>query len=155
MDDKRFEQLIERSGAKLFEYLRLSLPSLDDAKDVYQESLISAWESQETFRSESDPQTWLFAIAKRRIADFYRKRRDVDELTISLADDDDFTQGVELRQTLDQLPISDQRLLFLIFQVGLSQLEIATLEDIPVGTVKSRFFTLKKRLRHMMEESHA
>lgn len=155
MDKQAFEQLVERSGPKLLEYLRLSLPSLSDAQDVYQESLLSAWQSCHRYDGRAQPTTWLIAIAKRRIADFYRSRTAAEPLDETTPQSADFTGSVDLKTTLEKLSPADQRLLFLIFQVGLTYQEIADLEDIPLGTVKSRFHTLKNRLRTMLEEPNA
>lgn len=152
MDKQAFEQLVDQYGAKLFEYLRLSLPSPQDAGDVYQETLLSAWESRHSFDGRSQAHTWLSVIAKRRIADFYRRRLPTEELEDESDQASDFTLSVDLKTSLETLKLSDQRLLFLIFQMGLTYQEIAAIEDIPVGTIKSRFFTLKNKLRTMLKE---
>lgn len=43
------------------------------AEDIVQDVFLSAWKSRETYNSTASEKTWLFAICKNKIADFYRK----------------------------------------------------------------------------------
>lgn len=47
------------------------------AEDLVQETFISAYQSFDTFRSESSPRTWLFAILNNKINDHFRSKQRV------------------------------------------------------------------------------
>jgi len=47
----------------------------EDVEEIVQESLIAAWDSLPTYKAKSDLFTWLGAIARHEIADFYRRRK--------------------------------------------------------------------------------
>lgn len=44
------------------------------AKDLVQDTFLSAYEKIETFRGKSSPKTWLFSILNHKIIDHYRKK---------------------------------------------------------------------------------
>jgi RNA polymerase sigma-70 factor (ECF subfamily) len=46
-----------------------------DCEDVQQDIWLSALEGLDRFRGESDIGTWFYTIARRRIVDYYRKKR--------------------------------------------------------------------------------
>lgn len=150
-----FNQLVETYGKQLFHYLKLSLPSEEDAKDVYQETLLSLWNSMDSFQKKSSEKTWVFSLGKRRVADFYRKQKVSEPLEEDLLSPSlDKEESLDLQELLTKLPKEERRLIFLIFQMEMTYEEIGELEHIPVGTVKSRFFTIKNKLRKEMEDHH-
>jgi RNA polymerase sigma-70 factor (TIGR02943 family) len=58
-------------------YLRACSAVADKAiaEDLVQETFIAAFQSFDKFRSESSPQTWLFAILNNKINDHYRSKQ--------------------------------------------------------------------------------
>lgn len=59
---------------KVRRFLLSKLPSEADAEDVLQEVFLSAFDSLPMYRGEAKPLSWLYAIARHEVADFYRKR---------------------------------------------------------------------------------
>lgn len=59
-----------------------------DAKDVLQETLVQLHEGAPTLRDEDRAEAWVFSIARREIANYYRQkeRRPIDR-TVGAADD--------------------------------------------------------------------
>lgn len=50
------------------------LSNQEDAEDLVQEVFIAAFNSYENFKEDSQPKTWLMAILKNKIADYYRSK---------------------------------------------------------------------------------
>jgi RNA polymerase sigma-70 factor (TIGR02943 family) len=46
-----------------------------DAEDLVQDTFLAAFEQAATFRSESHPRTWLYAILNNKIAEYHRSKR--------------------------------------------------------------------------------
>ncbi|MDP9393902.1 MAG: sigma-70 family RNA polymerase sigma factor [Actinomycetota bacterium] len=116
----------------------------DSAEDLSQETYARAFRALPAFRFESDPRTWLLAIARRVAADELRsrqRRRRLDALLARQPSSDvapdcsgDVTTDVLLRG-LD----ADRRAAFVLTQVlGLSYAEAAAVCDCAVGTIRSR-----------------
>lgn len=66
---------VELHGDYLYRYalLRISNPQL--AEDLVQDTFLSALEAMGSFRGNSQIRTWLAGILKRKIIDYYRKKK--------------------------------------------------------------------------------
>ncbi len=58
---------------KLRRYLVLKLPE-EEVEEILQDTFLSAFDSLFLYRGKSSVSTWLIAIARHEVADFYRKR---------------------------------------------------------------------------------
>ena len=81
------------------------------------------------------------------------------EILVELAPADDSSRfsdddAEEVHHALDQLNLSDREALALYFLEELSVREIADVLGVPAGTVKSRLYFARKRLRQIMEKRH-
>jgi RNA polymerase sigma-70 factor (TIGR02943 family) len=80
------------------------------AEDLIQEALMSALKAQATFKGESSELTWLVAILKNKITDYYRKKDILKEATGYLeATEQDFSEGFFDNQNGHWLPESAPR----------------------------------------------
>lgn len=129
----------------------------DLAQDLTQQTFMSAWKAIATFRSDAHIRTWLHRIAWN---EFLRWKRDNRE-TISLQSAEllpdpsspDRIEALYLEQALLQLD-EEHRITFLLFYVQqLSLNEVADVLGLPTGTVKSRLFNSRKRLRDILQSA--
>ena len=74
-DAEAWRQLVERYRGRLLAFARSRLPAPADAEDVLQETFVSLLKGLGRFRGEAGLETYLFALCRRRIADFYRGRQ--------------------------------------------------------------------------------
>lgn len=106
---------------------------------------------------------WAFCIVARRSADWIRKRarerrrevaaaNEAEQLTPSPASASESSARVaELRDAVARLPADQRSLVHLYYESERSIGEIADVLGVPVGTVKSRLFSLRETLREMLE----
>jgi len=74
-DRKATAEFVGRFGDAVYRYLRARLfPNPDRLDDLFQETFLAAWKHLPTFRGESALQTWLLAIARHKVEDYYRSR---------------------------------------------------------------------------------
>ena len=73
---------IELYADQLFKYAMSRIPDCETAKDLVQETFLSALKNIETFRHEISEKNWLYSILKNKIIDYYRRRakQSFDEL---------------------------------------------------------------------------
>ena len=70
-------------GDYLYNYAYYRVNSKEVSEDIVQETFISALKGQNSFRGESTELTWLLAILKRKVIDYFRKLGSGKERTIS------------------------------------------------------------------------
>lgn len=61
-------------GDALFNYAKARGVDVPSAEDMVQETFLNAWKARDGFKGESSEKTWLFAILKNKIVDYYRKK---------------------------------------------------------------------------------
>jgi RNA polymerase sigma-70 factor, ECF subfamily len=123
------------------------------AEDVVQEALLSMWRSRARYdRSRGSVRTWLLGIVHNRAIDALRRRSVRDR---GLVDDEGIEErlaapertdlefakreeGREVRDALEQLPDEQSRVIKLAYFGGLTHVQIASMLDMPVGTIKGR-----------------
>ena len=76
------DKWIERYADALFAYAFARINRQDVAEDLVQDTFFSALKAKDTFQFNSSEKTWLVAILKRKIIDYYRKKSTQNELNI-------------------------------------------------------------------------
>ncbi len=66
---------VDRHGDYLYRYALLHINDSALAQDLVQDTFLSALGALSSFRGESQERTWLTGILKRKIIDYYRKKR--------------------------------------------------------------------------------
>ncbi len=143
------------------------------ADDAAQEAFISAYRALDSFRGGSF-RAWLLRIVTNACYDElrrYKRRPKVsfddfgemdEEANPHLRDEaelpEETVQRDELRvvleQTMEQLPEDQQTTLFLVDRLGLSYQEVADTMETELGTVKSRLYRARAKMRdYLMEHS--
>jgi RNA polymerase sigma-70 factor (ECF subfamily) len=137
-----------------------------DASDLVQETYLRAFRTFENFVEGTNARAWMFTILHSVFVNAYhRKRReqlrlvtnqeDLDEAVglasfarytadVALAQSDDWREPLE--QALAQLPETFRWAVNLVDFQDLSYEEAAAVQDVPVGTVRSRLFRARKLL---------
>ena len=151
----------------MFQLVRILTRGDTEAEDLVQDTFVRAYRAVGRFRGDSTFRTWLHRIAVnvvrshavRRNSRGVRHGLERDEGDDETAIDrmttyEDLEDAVVRRRMIDQalarLP-PDQRLLITLRDVqGLDYREIAVITGLPIGTVESRIFRGRRRLRPML-----
>lgn len=137
----------------------------ETARDLVQDTYLKAFKYFDTFEAGTNFKAWLFRIMTRLFYDEYNERKrgqeifmPLDDITASTVADPDtrFHAGerrllaTEIQQALDQLP-EDFRLPLILCDVHeFSYQEIADILECPIGTVMSRLFRARKRMKELI-----
>ena len=65
---------VEKYTDELFSRAYHKVSDAELAKDLVQETFLAATKNLKTFKGNSSPKTWLFAILNNKITDYYRKK---------------------------------------------------------------------------------
>ena len=156
------DELYARHGPGILSYLTTFLNNRQQAEEVLQDVMLTAWTSAATFRGESKVRTWLLVIARNRAINSVRRKSPhvipFDEALDSPSADTTPMERVEknarkqmLNEALSRLPEAHREILELVFYHQLTGPEVAEVLDINLGTVKSRLHRAKEMLRRVLE----
>lgn len=166
--------LLERYGEKLFRLGVRECGDEDEARDLLQDTLISAYRNWGQFEGRSSPATWLYTIAVRGCIRRHRRRAGEPAVIASLeellpdpsapmavvpADDDPLSEAIrhEARDAVDRaiagLPFEYRLPLMLKELAELSIQQVAEVLDLKEATVKTRVHRGRLMLRRALEEA--
>lgn len=156
-----FDELYYRYSKRLLGYF-IRMLNFDKglAEDALQDLFLKIAESPDKFDGSRSFKTWIFSIASNSCKNFYRHQKVVlnsrDELEYleGNANENEFLKtaakidGAEFRKVLEEvlneLPPEKKEAFILKYQEDKSLVDIAFIQNCPVGSVKSRLhYTLK------------
>lgn len=150
-----FNELLMAERVTVERFVRFRLNSKVDADDVLQEVFLTAYQKFPQLKKKEAFKAWIISIARNKCNDYFRKKAaqleiPIDELTEKelSAGRHGITEVHAVRETLSLLGDKDKQILYLFFWKEMPQNEIATLLNIPVGTVKSRLYKAKQNFRN-------
>ena len=171
-DADAFGALVEKYGGRIQRLVRGFVRNEKDAEDVVQDSFVKAFARLDRFDGRSAFFTWLYRIAANTSMDHNKKvRRRPPALPLEAprGDEDGLTgisppargpsplQGAmtgELRKSIDEalasLPDIYREVIVLREMEGLSYDDMSRAIGVSRGTIESRLFRARERLRHRL-----
>jgi len=130
----------------------------DAAQDIAQETFLAAFKSADRFRGQSKVYTWLYSIANRKVADFYRRRKregkhraDPLESQVYEAETDGTAESEEtsksIQQALSCLPLHYKQVLLLKYVEEMPVAEICQVMDRSSKSVEGLLTRARRELR--------
>lgn len=177
-DRSAFKALAEKYYPRLFRMLLSMTRDEDAAMDLTQDTFVKAIQAIQGFQMSSSFYTWLFRIGRNTALDRIRRNKTAGfhhEYEDGLAHGDDQAANFPVspsapgdplkltasREALDKVRLAldelkpDHREIILLREVEeLSYEEIAEVVGIKVGTVMSRLFAARSKLRDVLRERH-
>ena len=152
-----FDQVVRAYTSELFHFALWLARDRHRAEDILQEALTRAWRNWNHVKDESARRSWMYAIVRN---EFYREARKAsrgeeeidDEALAQIADERDFTRGIEVRQLLERLPAQFVEPLVLQNLAGLSCEEVAQVLGVSVGAAMTRICRARAALRDLMRD---
>jgi RNA polymerase sigma-70 factor (ECF subfamily) len=169
---RAFELLVSAHLPQLRRFARGFARDEADADDLAQEALVKVYKSLRSFKFQAAFSTWLFALARNVFLDSTRSRagrerskedslgEEARELPAASSDAPDEVlhraqERERLWRCLREVPTEFRSALILFDLEGHSYEEVAAIEAVPIGTVKSRLSRGRGLLRELLaEEEH-
>jgi RNA polymerase sigma-70 factor (ECF subfamily) len=167
-DTAAFGELVRRYQDRLYNTVYRLLDNAEDAQDVVQEAFLSAYQSLDSFKGDSQFFTWLYRIAVNTAISHRRKQR----LGVSLGGRNG-DGGVEpldpseegrpghalerqeeerrVQRALNRLSPEHRTVLVMKEMDGLKYEAMAEVLGVPIGTVRSRLHRARGELRELLE----
>jgi RNA polymerase sigma-70 factor (ECF subfamily) len=149
------KELVKDHYGSVYRFLYGLTRRAEDAEDLTQQSFVRAIQGIQRFDGRVPIRSWVLAIAYREFCKFRRRRPWLPLLADRPAAGDPYADLVDaqiLLGALAGLP-SEARGIFLLHHMEeLPIPDIAEMLGVPEGTVKSRLFHVRKKLRHLLGE---
>ena len=166
MPPEEFEQGALQHLNALYNFALYLTRNPPDADDLVQETYLRAFRFSHRFEPGTHLRAWLFQILRNTFLSFYRLRgretaiaedgvpdwdvpmfHDAPEESSRVAD-----AHTDLERAMRRLPEEFRTVLLLAEVEGLPLEDVARIMACPVGTVKSRIFRAKERLRILLRD---
>jgi RNA polymerase sigma-70 factor (ECF subfamily) len=167
-DEAAFREVVDACRDRILTVITRVAGSGADAEDLAQETFLKAFGAIDRFDGRSALYTWLYRIAVNTARDWndHRRRRPAvplegpegpihDPVADGPSPDDAAVRGEEraaVHRALARLPEPFRSTLVLREMEGLSYEEIAETLEVSIGTVESRIFRARSKLRVLLEE---
>lgn len=160
-----WEELVHRFTPRLLYYLARFAEDKDLRLSLLQEVWLKAFRGIRSLKDENRLAAWLYGIAHRVAMNHFRdeyarQERACDAAVTSQTAQDDsafeqYDNADLVHHALERIGWIEREVLTLLFLEGLSISEIAEVQGVPAGTVKSRLHRARIELRTVIESETA
>ena len=174
-DRDAFDRLVAKVRGQAFHVARGYVGSRDDALELSQEAFMKTYRARETFREGEPFMPWFHRILRNTCYSFLRKNGRLKKRSLNSRFGNDAAEGEDDWDIADEGPTPsagietnerarafwkgfntlsarDREILSLRHFKELRYQAIADTLEIPIGTVMSRLFHARRRLREALEE---
>lgn len=157
------KQRIAGTRSKLFRMVFAWGHNADLAHDLAQEAMTKALKNLAQLRDPAALESWVFGILANCWRDHFRRQRefvDLEEATLVEHDTPERLQQRQdvvdmVRDAVEDLADGQRQVLTLVDLEGFSYAEVASILEIPVGTVMSRLSRARSQLAEMLLKTQA
>ena len=152
-DREAFECLYALNHPKFIRVAYRLCGDHEAAKDIVQDAAIIMARKIRRLKDPSAFTPWGYRIIRYRVQDHFRKTQrrgqaqPLDEDVLAADNNTDLDANMSLRQSLTYLNAADRQLLLMFYVDGFTGTELAGALGIPIGTIKSRLFKIRKQLK--------
>lgn len=144
---------------KLYNYIRKSLNFSADADDVFQETVLHAFQYIRSYREDKEFSAWLFGIAHNEIKKHYKKipktAFSIELDRLSSADTSHARNLVgEVYRYAERLNPRQREVFFLFYDGGFTMAEISGITGLGEGNIKFILNQARNALKKVLGESH-
>lgn len=158
-DKKALGMLVKRHHTKFCGHANWYLGDLDASKDVVQDCWGIIINKLGNLRDPNSFSSWAMRIVTRKSIDFLKQNRNKREKLRyyehthleGTTNEEGNAEIIKLQQAIKSLPNDQQIVLRLFYTQEYALIEISNILDISVGTVKSRLFHAREKLKTILK----
>ena len=163
-DKEALGHFYDETKTVVYGFVLSILKHTSDAEDVLQETYLRIYRNAERYEYKGNPMPWTLTIAKNLATDKLRERTrrswvDTDDVQAGVADlpldpGMDSEDRMMLEAALTTLHPEELQIVMLHAVGGMKHREIASMMELPLTTVLSKYHRSLKKLRRQWEEGH-
>ena len=162
---KTYEQFVIDNSPWLLRHVKNKLTNKSLAEDIVQEIFIKAFRAYDTYTDEGKERNWLMKIAKTTLCDYFSEKGYENISYEALVEkgehntENDYRYSIEekyehqeliteILTVVAKMSAVEQSVFHYRFMMDYSTVEIAEILGIPLGSVKSKTFYIKRKLQN-------
>lgn len=154
-NETEFMELYERYAAQALRFAASITYSSELAADAVQEAFLRIYRNGDKFRTDAKFEPWFFRIVANESKRQLKKNKHTLPLDEELSAPDlygNFELSTAVKQALFHLEPKHREIIALKYLSGYDEKQISAVIGRPVGTVKSRLFAAREKLREILKE---
>ncbi len=165
MTNIQFNNALLNLRGKLYFYAISLTYDSEQANDLLQETMLKVLTYRDKFKHNTNFKAWVYTIMRNTFINDYRRNlrtrntfnNSNNDSHLSFSKDkiypapDSFCHTKEIHNSIDALK-DEFKIPFTMYFEGYKYKEIAEVLDLPIGTVKSRIFFTRKKLKKILNE---
>lgn len=157
-EQEALAQLYHQTRSAVYGLALSYVKNAHDAQDITQDTFVQIWDNAPQYRTKGSPMGWILTIARNLALMKLRRQQRQGEL------DEEQWQAIPadapnvshedrllLQNALEALEEQERRIVVLHAVTGLKHREIATLLELPLATVLSKYHRALKKLKLRLE----
>lgn len=161
-DKDAYRVIVERYKQRAYYTALGFVNNPEDALDISQDAFVRAYKALGTFDLSKPFFPWFYKIIRNLCFDFLKKRKRIREVPLEDVEKREDGLGVEevyrrkvlkekVWEAISQLSPDEREVVLLRFFQDLSYKEISGVLECPIGTVMSRLYYTKRKLRDKLK----
>lgn len=157
-DERALYNFYRYFSPKLLSFIKRKTAAYQDAEEILQDTLLSSVEALRDFTFKSSLSTFLFAISKNKVVDFYRKKKikkilfsqapQLESLLTTLLGPEEVfekkQEQIKLDTAFKSLSPNYRKIISLKYLEGKSVIEITKVLKVSFKSAESRLFRARK-----------
>ena len=156
-NETAFEDLFNACKKGVFGFLYTYTKNYHDTEDLLQETFIKVKTGAQSYKDGTNALAWILEIAKNTAIDFIRRKNkydttDIESVNVSVKSEDTDTKMTIYDVINKYLADVDRQIVLLKLVYGYKSREIASILNIPTGTVLWKYNRALKQLKAALIE---
>jgi RNA polymerase sigma-70 factor (ECF subfamily) len=143
-----YVQLVQMHAGIIHKVINLYVDNLEERKDLYQEVLLQAWKSFQTFKGESSFSTWLYKVCLNTVLSYRKRETKLRQIMkeVDIPEQPPDKSNAELLYYLVRQLNDVDRMLMSLHLDGYKNVEIAEITGMNQNHVNVKIYRLKDQI---------
>lgn len=146
-----FDEIYARYVDSVYSFLKFRLNDDYLIEEILQETFIAVYRSLDRLASVQSVKAWILGIAHHKMVDILRRNKYEEVAFDQNMLVEEFSTDLTLKEILSQLDPAGATIIYGLYVEQLSCQELAEMLEIPVGTVKSKAYNARAKLRNWLK----
>ena len=146
-----FDEVYARYADCVYSFLRFKLNDEYLIEEIMQETFLAVYRSLDKCKNVQSAKEWILTIAHHKLVDHLRRAKHKEVALDQNIRVEESPSDLTIKEILSQLDAVSATIIYGLYVEQFTCEELAGILGIPVGTVKSKAYTARARLRSWLK----